>query len=270
MSLLDKAIDRAKREVQGRFIDPAIANGAARIKQALSGFLPRKDQSSTARNIDDVIANVQSDFARPNLFQVEIGKVKASAQKPFTINCYQTQIPGSNILTTERDIGFRQFAYQQAYADIILGFYSSGNLRELKFFQDWMDKIVNRKTKHFNYYSEYTDQVVIKQLTRHIGNPMAGKWILHDAYPKQVDPIQLDYGTNDTIISVNVTMTYRHFTPSFPVVPVGDSITGPLYAQSSNTDMNKIDPMWEIRNEGWKFGQGEDNDPNQDMGPEEY
>ena len=35
---------------------------------------------------------------------------------------------------------------------------------------------------------------------------------MHDAYPKQVDPISLDYGTNDTIMTANITLSYRHYT----------------------------------------------------------
>ena len=46
-------------------------------------------------------------------------------------------------------------------------------------------------------------------------NIVTRKWELFEAYPKQIDPIQLDYGTNDTVMSMNVTLTYRHFKADF-------------------------------------------------------
>ena len=46
-------------------------------------------------------------------------------------------------------------------------------------------------------------------------NEVSSKWTLFEAFPRQVDPIQLDYGTNDTVMSMNVTLTYRTFTADF-------------------------------------------------------
>ena len=255
------------KEVAGSYVDPAIANGAKNITDKLSSLLRHKKGFT----LDKVMANVKNDFARPNLFEVHIDKVAHASQEAFRINCYQAQIPGTNIATLDRDVGFRAPAYQKLFADTILGFYSSGDLRELQFFQAWIDKIVNPKNNHFGYYSDYTGRVRIKQLTRK-GN-LIGTWTLHDAFPKAVDPIQLDYGTTDTIMTVNVTMTYRHFTADFPMAKVKDGNTAlpDTYARSSNTAMNKIDPMWEIENEGWKFGQnyqGADAS-NFDVGPDE-
>ena len=119
-------------------------------------------------------------FARPNLFRVTIGDVKAAFQPQFRINCYQAQIPGSNIATTDKDLGFRSAAYHKLYADIILGFYCSANMQELEFFQKWIDRIVDPDTNHKGYYgvdtnaantldpeaTGYTTTVIIEQLNR--------------------------------------------------------------------------------------------------------
>ena len=248
--------------VSGSYEHPGITPGVK--KPNVQSFQNLKKPFSLSK----VMANVKNDFARPNLFEVSIDQVKSSSQEPFRINCFQAQIPGSNIATTDRDIGFRSVAYQKIYADTILGFYSSGDLRELKFFQDWIDSIVSPVTNHLNYYDNYKGRIKIKQLTRK-GNTV-GIWTLVDAYPKTVDPIQLDYGTSDTIMTVNVTMTYRHFTADFPMAKVkdGNAALPNTYAKSSNTMMNKLDPMQEIRTQQWKFqdsgtgafGEGPDED----------
>ena len=125
-------------------------------------------------NISEMKSNIQHGFARPNLFRVNIYKVGATNQETFRINCYQAQIPGSNIATTEKDSGFRSAAYHKLYADIILGFYCSTDMKELQFFQNWIDMIVDPVTNRKGYYSVdsdpnsygYTSTVTIEQLTR--------------------------------------------------------------------------------------------------------
>jgi len=218
-------------------------------------------------NLSQVKANIMNGFARPNLFRVTIGEVQTAYQPQFRINCYQAQIPGSNIATTDKDLGFRSAAYHKLYADIILGFYCSENMQELQFFQEWIDRIVDPVTNRKGYYSNdvsnpeergYTSTITIEHLSRlsskggdydlggetpKLGstpkireqelyekkgisydkkNIVTARWKLLEAYPKQVDPIQLDYGTNDTVMSMNVTLTYRHFKADFN--PKSDSV----------------------------------------------
>ena len=211
-------------------------------------------------NLSQVKANILNGFARPNLFRVTIGDINTAYQPQFRINCYQAQIPGSNIATTDKDLGFRSAAYHKLYADIILGFYCSENMQELEFFQGWIDRIVDPVTNRKGYYSRdasdiesegYATTVTIEQLSRlsskggehNLGqtapkltdkpiireeelydkkglssdteNKVSARWILKEAFPRQVDPIQLDYGTNDTVMSMNVTLTYRSFEADF-------------------------------------------------------
>ena len=155
-------------------------------------------------------AEMKKGFARPNLFKVEISKTTTSKQRLYQMSCFQAQIPGHNIATTDKDIGFRSIAYQKIYSDVILGFYVNTDLDQLKYFQHWIDTIVNNKTNHHRYYDDYVGTVKITQENR-LGDEVA-TWTLHDAYPKQIDPIQLDYGTNDAVMTCNATMTYRNFT----------------------------------------------------------
>ena len=197
-----------------------------------------------------------SKFARPNLFKVEISKIVPNKQQLYQMSCFQAQIPGHNIATTDKDIGFRSIAYQKIFSDVILGFYVDANLSQLKFWQEWIDQIIDKKTNHHNYYDKYVGRVKITQENRS-GNPVA-TWTLHDAYPKQIDPIQLDYGTNDAVMTINATITYRHFTvTNWDLVnkkQVEENNAEAFYAPSSNTDLNKIHPMLEIHKEGFKFG----------------
>ena len=94
-------------------------------------------------------------FARPNLFRVNISTVKASEQFKYEMGCFQAQIPGHNIATTDKDTGKRSVAYQKIYSDVILGFYVSADLTELKFWQAWIDRIVRPDPNRHNYYNNY-------------------------------------------------------------------------------------------------------------------
>ena len=207
---------------------------------------------------------MKTGFARPNLFRVRINGSRKSPTKPdglrgFQHSCFQAQIPGNNILTTDKDIGFRSVAYQKAYSDIILGFYVGGDLRELNYWQEWIEDILpttegkeHGQGFHFNYYDDYIGTINITQLSR--GQIPIRTWTLHDAYPKQVDPIQLDYGTNDAVMTCNVTITYRYFEVDWS--PSQHNEAGqPIASHSVRTDMAN-DVMAEIRdpNERWKFG----------------
>ena len=194
-------------------------------------------------------------FARPNLFKVAISKIKADKQLDYQMRCFQAQIPGHNISTTDKDIGSRSVAYQKIFSDIILGFYVDSSLDTLHFWQDWIDLIIVRANPNrHNYYDKYKGEIKVTQENRS-GDPVA-TWTFHDAYPKQIDPIQLDYGTNDAVMTCNTTITYRHFTSKFyETIKVADEKQEgvPQYAPSVRTDMNKIDPMIEIRKDAWKF-----------------
>jgi hypothetical protein len=196
------------------------------------------------------------DFMRPNKFNVEIGKTKTGSRERFVTGCFQAQIPGNTIATTDKDIGFRSVAYQTIYSDMILGFYCDSKMRELKFWQDWINSIHKKETNQWAYYDDYKSEITITPIDRK--DRSVATWTLHDAYPKQIDPIQLDYGTNDAVMTINATITYRHFTVKWLDLvnekQVKMNNAEPLYAVSSNTDLNKIDPMLELRKEGWKFG----------------
>ena len=219
--------------------------------------------------IMDFKSQFSKGFARPNLFRVNISAVKASEQFKYEMGCFQAQIPGHNIATTDKDIGKRSVAYQKIFSDVILGFYVSANLTELKFWQAWIDRIVRSDPNRHNYYDDYIGTIKITQINRY-GEDVA-TWTLHDAYPKQIDPIQLDYGTNDAVMTCNATITYRHFTVEWHtvvnVIKKEDSPSGKeevLYARSSDTDLNKIHPMLEILldKQSWKLQDGTPDESN--------
>ena len=162
------------------------------------------------KGIEDFKAQMRSGFARPNLFSVDISTVSTDKAAKYRMSCFQAQIPGVTIATTDRDIGFRSVAYQKLFSDMTLGFYVSSGLEEVQFWQSWIDSIVSSKTNHFNLPKNYYGTINVTQISR-TGGP-TGVWTFHDAYPKAMDPIALDFGTNDAAMTMATTITYRHYT----------------------------------------------------------
>jgi hypothetical protein len=162
------------------------------------------------KGIEDFKAQMRRGFARPNIFSVDISTVSTDKAAKYRMSCFQAQIPGVSIATTDKDIGFRSVAYQKLFSDMTLGFYVSTGLEEIQFWQKWIDSIVSSKTNHFNLPKNYYGTINVTQISR-TGGP-SGQWTLHDAYPKAVDPIALDYGTNDAVMTMATTITYRNYT----------------------------------------------------------
>ena len=190
--------------------------------------------------IFDFQAQMKS-FMRPNKFNIEISKAKPSTVERFSMSCFQAQIPGNTIATTDKDIAFRSVAYQKIYSDVILGFYCDDKMKELNFWQDWIDSIHRKKENRWAYYDEYKSEINITPINRSGVN--VATWTLHDAYPKQIDPIQLDYGTNDAVMTINATITYRHFTTEWKKwvnkKEVEENNTEPHYVEDADTDLDR-------------------------------
>ena len=208
-----------KKDIYGRDVSGGKGNdfagsGFDEPTKSTSRKVPKPTlEYERGKGIEDFKAQMRSGFARPNLFRVDIGSVTTDKAAKYRMSCFQAQIPGVSITTTDKDIGYRSVAYQKLYSDMTLGFYVSSGLEEIEFWQAWIDYIVHATTNHFNLPKNYYGTITVTQISR-TGGP-SGEWTFHDAYPKAVDPIALDYGTNDAVMTMATTLTYRHYTHKF-------------------------------------------------------
>jgi len=212
---------------------------AARFSKTLFGPEPLGEAATPLDTIEDTKQTVSisdfksrtiASFARPSLFLVNItppqGFGMTEAMNPIhqvlNLNCYNAQIPGVSLATTDKDIGYRSVAYQKLYDDVLLSFYCRENFAELKFMQDWINLISNPINNRFEYYTNYVSTINIIHISK--TNEKSLITTLHEAYPKKVDPMQLDYGSND-IMRMTVNFTYRHFTQKWGNDPkTGESL----------------------------------------------
>ena len=174
-----------------------------------------------ALRISDILAKTKGSFARPNIFRVELVEYGSLAET-INLNCYNAQIPGLSMASTDKDMGLRSVAYSKIYDDVILSFYCSDDLWELRIMQQWMNRINSPITNSLNWYQNYVNTIKIVHLSRtgirlddgSVRNEKTMTTTLHEAYPKKVDPIQLDYGSSD-IMRMTVSFTYRNFTQAW-------------------------------------------------------
>ena len=186
--------------------------------------------SASGEGLTSFLHSMRASFARPTLFIVDIpsppGLGVENAMNPrqrvLNLNCYNAQIPGVSLATTDKDIGYRSVAYQKLYDDVLLSFYCRDDFSELKFMQDWINLISSPVSNRFEYYDQYVSDIDIINISRTSKKTL--RTTLYEAYPKKVDPMQLDYGSND-IMRMTVNFTYRHFTQKWGNDPkTGESL----------------------------------------------
>tara|TARA_B110000495_G_C22796386_1_gene465285 strand:- start:51 stop:779 length:729 start_codon:yes stop_codon:yes gene_type:complete len=187
-----------------------------------------------AKGISQFKAQTNADFARPNLFEVGITKdlIVGPQRERIFINCFQVNVPGLSIATTNKDQAYRSVAYQKIYEDITLGFYCSGDMKELRYLQNWMNTIIRPKDNHVEYYDNYTGTIDIISLgvqektSDQVRDRFQSKVFLGEnerimttkileAYPKSISSLAMDYGTKSSILNVTATFTYRTYIQTY-------------------------------------------------------
>jgi hypothetical protein len=167
----------------------------------------------------DFIASVKvAGLARPSRFAVEITLppkllatfMFASQMQTILLFCDATILPGINIATTpNRSFGeTREAPYERLFDSLPLSFYVDNGMMVKALFDEWTNLIQNFNTRDFSYYDDYTTKISI--ITFDIRNRPNYRMELHEAYPKSVSPISLDYSNKD-IMKLNVNFVFKYW-----------------------------------------------------------
>lgn len=168
--------------------------------------------------INDFIAAIKTTgLARSNIFEVQFNlptllksKRPSSNLQKLLMYCESTSLPGVTISTNQiRTFGeIRETPYEKLYDNIQLSFYIDNTFEIKSLFDDWADIIQNNNTRNFNYYKEYTTDIIIKILDKN--NQARYEVTLYESYIKNIQPIQLDYGSKE-IAKLVVTINYKYW-----------------------------------------------------------
>jgi hypothetical protein len=141
--------------------------------------------------------------------------------------CDQVQIPGTNFNTTANRVfgESRETPYERLYEPISMSFYVDRGMFVKELFDTWMEAIQDPETRLFNFYDNYTvDISIYVEDTLNKKRYFVG---LKEAYPKSIDPIQLDTSSKD-IMKMNVHFAYKYY--------VTQAVEGDFHLQQSEID----------------------------------
>ena len=222
-----------------------------------------------AKGIGQFKAQTLANFASPNLFRVEITSnnplgTNSRIRERLSLVCHNAQIPGLTMVATDKDLTYRSNVRQKTYDDITLAFHCNDDMLELKYFQDWMENMVDPSTNRVGFYNNYIGTITVHKLSKQLNknntadsNATTLVTVINEAYPKRIEPLSLDYsGTG--VMSLSVNFSYRNYHQKWVSLKAGESpeIRGePIAARSVDTEANKRNPMTEIldKTQNFKF-----------------
>ena len=202
------------------------------------------------------VATAKLGFARPNQFLVEMPPIGSNAfggvggflanllpsipnipgvldtgtpsSREMNILCTNVNLPGKQVLTTDRRIGmeFQKVAYGYASQDVSMTFYLMNDYGVKTYFDAWIASTINEETGGVAYKSEYAKSVKIHQLRRAIkgrsidvgplsanigiGGGTVYAVELLNAFPTTINPVELN-NELDGLLQLTVEMSYTRW-----------------------------------------------------------
>jgi hypothetical protein len=158
-------------------------------------------------------------LAKPSKFEVNIAKPEVvnnlryknnSDWRTMLMYCEQATLPGINYTTTQsRTFGeFREMPYERIFDPLQLSFYCDSSMWIKGFFDEWISKIQDSKTREFAYYDKYTVPISVDVLNNEGAKTYGID--LYECYPKTMSAIQLDYGAKD-VMKLQISFQYRYW-----------------------------------------------------------
>jgi len=148
-----------------------------------------------------------------------------ATSREIDLLCKTAEIPGQQILTSDRIIGMTRERVATGYAspDVSMSFHLLNDYGIKKFFEGWKSTILNEDTGEVAYKKDYVKDVKIHQLRKPIltkqleagpinlqlgvGGDFVYSVVLEDAFPTSIQTIQL---TNDldTLAELTIQLSY--------------------------------------------------------------
>ena len=168
--------------------------------------------------LNDILSTFHSEdgYAVPNRFEVLITRPKGSASenRQVSMRCESVNLPGRNLATMDDTNIYgptREIVTGVTYADEInMTFQASSNLEERVFFEEWQALAFDERSWNVKYYNDYISTVDIYVLDRQDNRRFGIK--LHEAFPKTIGPTELNQGTNNELIKLPITFSFRYWT----------------------------------------------------------
>jgi len=170
-----------------------------------------------AFNVTQFRSQMVGDGARPNLFEVSIPfpgySLPGDAQSKTTFMCKTAQLPGSTVGVVPVQYFGRElkFAGNRTFADWTITVINDEDFAVRNAFERWMNGINTHRTNLRNAAAltptGYTQDAEVFQYGKDGRRLKICKFI--GLFPTDITPIDVDWGSNDTIEEFSVTLTYQ-------------------------------------------------------------
>lgn len=188
---------------------------------------PGPNSVSSINNLKSKLSKL--DILSNNLFYVQFVSPPmmgpSAFDKDLSLLCYQAQLPGVSFASSEvRRYGMGPSVKSPTlpqFTDMSLTFVGDGQGIVRNYFLDWMNRMVffteggggplinNNAPFEIEYKAQYATRINIVSVDRYNRAILVTE--LHDAFPIALGDQQLSWQDMDSLMSVNVTMTYRNW-----------------------------------------------------------
>lgn len=170
-----------------------------------------------AFNVNEFRSQMQGDGARPNLFEVSMPfpafSLPGSAQTKLSFMCKTAQLPGSTVGIVPVQYFGRElkFAGNRTFQDWTISVINDEDFVVRNAFERWMNGInshgLNIRTPSAQAPNGYTVDSEVRQYGKN--GDVLKKYKFVGVFPTDVSPIDVDWGSNDTIEEFTVTLSYQ-------------------------------------------------------------
>lgn len=135
------------------------------------------------------------------------------------ILCDSVNLPGRQITTSEVNDGSmitHKMPYSFVSDDVTMTYTVTNDYYAVKFWKSWMDMIIPQNAikdqagYKINYKDQYTTDVIIQQMGLTDFIPVYSIK-LNNAYPISISPIELSNQTDNSVVQIQVTLTYENW-----------------------------------------------------------
>lgn len=170
-----------------------------------------------AFNVNEFRSQMLGDGARPNLFEVSMPfpafSLPENAQQKLTFMCKTAQLPGSTVGVVPVQYFGRElkFVGNRTFADWSITVINDEDFVVRNAFERWMNGINSHSLNVRNPGAlnpiSYTVDAQVTQYSKS-GNAIKNYKFI-GMFPTDVTPIDVDWGSNDTIEEFSVTLSYQ-------------------------------------------------------------
>jgi hypothetical protein len=174
--------------------------------------------ASAQWKIDNFISEVHSNgLAKPSRFEVNINVpiclLNNVLGQQVSMFCDQAYFPYSRVVTSRQQIygpaSQHPVGIDYGGEGVVLQFYVDREMRVKRFFDQWVNGIVDPQQYNVQYQRNYLSQMTISQLDE--SDTVTYKVKLRDAFPINVQALTLDAAGTGQVHKLTVTFAFRRW-----------------------------------------------------------